>query len=184
MGDGASKIPAGTPVELIQQFDEYVTCRNRYLRTLNLSSSNRDPGYEFAEHFIAAIVGGKLADSRVQSGWDVMRPDRRTIQVRTLWNTHVNTWLNEHTIKFPQSADEYVLVIFLNHKPRWIVAMDRSAMPVLRTLLKKTNKAKSEITLTASNLKAMCDRPQDFEDIGVRVIELPHTGPINIDIKL
>ncbi len=60
--------------------------------------SNRDPLGEFAEQFVAAISGGKLATSRVQQGWDVVLLDGKKVQLKSLSNPSVGAWPNEHTV--------------------------------------------------------------------------------------
>jgi hypothetical protein len=37
--------------------------------------SNRDPLTEFAEHFVAALMGGQLAVNPIQAYWDIELAD-------------------------------------------------------------------------------------------------------------
>lgn len=62
--------------------------------------SNRDPLAEFAEHFVAALMGG-VAASPVQAGWDVQLPHDGKMQVKHLANSLPGTgaWVNEHVVR-------------------------------------------------------------------------------------
>jgi len=71
-------------VTLLGALAEYRDARRRLITLLNISMSNRDPLGEFAEQFVAAISGGKLATSRLQRGWDVVLLDGKEVQVKSL----------------------------------------------------------------------------------------------------
>ena len=47
--------------ELLAALEEYRVARERLLSVLGPRMSNRDPLAEFAEHFVAALMGGRLA---------------------------------------------------------------------------------------------------------------------------
>jgi len=102
---GRDRVP-----ELLSALAEYRLARRRLLDLLGLPTSNRDPVPELAEHLVADILGGTVAESRVQAAWDVMTPEG-TVQVRTLSNTGSDRWVNEHVIRSAAGADRYALVI-------------------------------------------------------------------------
>jgi len=52
------------------------------LDVLALPDSNRDPICEFCEHLAQALLGGALADNRVQRDWDLRLPGGALVQVR------------------------------------------------------------------------------------------------------
>jgi hypothetical protein len=103
--------PTTRASELLAALAEYRVARRRLLGVLDLPMSNRDPVPELAEHLVAELLGGTLADSRVQAGWDVRTPEG-TVQVRTLSNTGADTWVNEHPIHTVEGVDRYALVVF------------------------------------------------------------------------
>lgn len=100
----------GRAAELIAALAEYRTARRRLLDVVGLGVSNRDPVPELAEHLVADLLGGELASSRVQAGWDVTTPDG-TVQVRTLSNTGSDRWVNEHLVSSVAGVDRYALVV-------------------------------------------------------------------------
>lgn len=74
---------------------EYRQARYRLLDHLSTAQSNRDPMSEFAEILVRDLVGGQLAPSRTEKGWDVETPEGEKIQVRYLANRSGN-WANWH----------------------------------------------------------------------------------------
>jgi hypothetical protein len=68
--------PNGANVlELLSALNAYRVARQALLETLGLGQSNRDPLAEFAEHLVAALWGGQLAESRVQANYDLTSAD-------------------------------------------------------------------------------------------------------------
>ena len=57
--------------ELLAALEKYRPARERLLSVLGPKMSNRDPLAEFAEHFVAALMGGQLAENPVQAYWDI-----------------------------------------------------------------------------------------------------------------
>jgi hypothetical protein len=96
--------------ERLAALAEYRTARRRLLDLLGLPISNRDPVPELAEHLVADLLGGDVAPSRVQAGWDVRAPEG-TVQVRTLSNTGSDRWVNEHLVRSVAGVDRYALVV-------------------------------------------------------------------------
>ena len=95
---------------LLQALSEYATARRRLLEVLGLPTSNRDPIPEVAEQLVAGLLGGTVAESRVQPGWDVQTPEGK-VQVRTLSNTSADRWNNEHLVRITHGVDRYALVV-------------------------------------------------------------------------
>lgn len=100
----------GRAAELLAALAEYRPARRRLLNLLGLAVSNRDPVPELAEHLVADLLGGDVAPSRVQAGWDVTTPEG-TVQVRTLSNTGSDQWVNEHLVSSVAGVDRYALVV-------------------------------------------------------------------------
>ncbi|TDA69365.1 MAG: hypothetical protein D9V47_05535 [Clostridia bacterium] len=84
---------------LIKYFQEYWRARLALLERLGCPHSNRDPLAEFSERLVASLLGGRLAESRVEKGYDVLRPDSGRVQVKYLANPD-GTWVNGHTVRF------------------------------------------------------------------------------------
>jgi hypothetical protein len=63
--------------ELLAALEEYRPARERLLSVLGPRMSNRDLLAEFAEHFVAALMGGRLAASPVQAYWTLSCPTAR-----------------------------------------------------------------------------------------------------------
>lgn len=88
--------------ELLAALEEYRPARERLLSVLGPRKSNRDPLAEFAEHFVAALMGGQLAVDPVQAYWDIKLPDGTKVQVKYLVNTAdpgSKAWVNEHLVR-------------------------------------------------------------------------------------
>ena len=87
--------------ELLAALEEYRVARERLLRVLGPRMSNRDPLAEFAEHFVAALMGGRLASNPVQAYWDIELPDGAKVQAKYLVNStdpSSKAWVNEHLV--------------------------------------------------------------------------------------
>ena len=115
--------------ELVSQFQSYSKSRSRFLEQLNLSKSCRDPLAEFSEVLVGKLLNATLADSRVQKGYDLVKPNQRLVQVKYLCNPSGN-WINEHPIKFPDSVDEYALVIFVSLQLESVLVFQRETLGV------------------------------------------------------
>ncbi len=71
---------------LVEALERYREARLELLGVLGLPLSNREPLAEWSEHLVAAVLDGKLAESPVKSGWDMMTPAGEKVQVRSLNN--------------------------------------------------------------------------------------------------
>lgn len=93
---------------------------------LGCAGSNRDPFSEFAERMAVAALGGTLAASRTQKGWDFIDPDGHRVQVRYLANPSV-PWVNGHVVDFRGGGcDRYALVVFEALDARSLIVFDHA----------------------------------------------------------
>ena len=165
--------PKRSVPELLVHFDSYRRERQRLLRDMERPDSQRDPLSEFAEHLVAALLGGKLACSPVQQGWDLKRPNGSRVQVKYLANPSMDQWPNEHEVRFPAQADEYALVVFVALAPQWVFVFKRGQTEPIYELLKKRHKDReSTLQLTRKNVRAIAGNPAVFEGAGMRLFLL------------
>ena len=111
--------------ELLAALEEYRPARERLLSILGPRMSNRDPLTEFAEHFVAALMGGQLAVNPIQAYWDIELADGAKVQVKYLVNTadpDSKVWVNEHLVRSLPGVDWYVLVIIEGFKVSGVAA--------------------------------------------------------------
>ena len=137
---------------------------------LEIPESQRDPVVEFAERYVAALLGGKLASSRIQQGWDVERPNGRKVQVRTLSNRFINEWTNEHTVTFTGDCDEYAIVIFDGRHLHGVVIFQRDRnFEVYEALGKRHAEAETRLNLTRRNMERIFNASDLFAEMGVEI---------------
>jgi hypothetical protein len=98
--------------ELLDALDAYRRARERLLHVLSLPMSNRDPLAEVSEHLVLALVGGTMAVSRVQKGYDLTAQSGDRVQVRYLANVASVGWVNEHCVRSGDGFDLYALVLY------------------------------------------------------------------------
>jgi hypothetical protein len=154
--------------ELLGALADYRPARQTLLSELGVSPSNRDPLGEFAEQFVAALVGGTMASNRVQRHWDVAVPDGSLIQVKTLANP-TDRWINEHTVHRLPGVDWYALVLFENFAPVGVVAFPPDLTAVCGALGKRHPRQDEELQFTRRNWLAIRDDPDRFVCLGVRL---------------
>src|SRR5687767_5040124 len=98
------------PGALLAAYSAYRDARILLLRELECLASNRDPLAEFSERLVAKMLGGELAGSRVQAGYDLVTPTGQRVQVKYLANPAA-AWVNEHHVHFGHpDCDVYALV--------------------------------------------------------------------------
>jgi hypothetical protein len=73
--------------KLLDAYTEYCRSRLKLLSLLPRPSSCGDPVSEFSETLVAKLLNAKCAVSPVQKGYDLTRPNSRTVQVESL-STH------------------------------------------------------------------------------------------------
>lgn len=164
--------------QLMSALDEYRPARKALLATLGLSASNRDPLAEFSEQMVHALLGGVLAQNRVQAGHDLVQVDGRKVQVRYLANPSSGPWVNEHRVHRIPGVELYALVLFEAFDVVGVLvsALDRLA-EVCAALRKRHPDQHDQLQLTRRNWQAIHDDPVTFEALGMRV-RLPPLAPI------
>lgn len=157
-------------LELMAALDEYRPARRALLATLGLSASNRDPLAEFSEQLVHALLGGVLAQSRVQAGHDLVQVDGRKVQVRYLANPTSGPWVNEHRVHRIPGVELYALVLFEAFDVVGVVVfgLDRLA-EVCAALGKRHPDQQDQLQLTRRNWQSIRDDPETFGSLGVRV---------------
>lgn len=157
-GDGWATSPPRA-AELLAALAEYRTARRRVLALLGLGVSNRDPVTELAEHLVADLLGGTVANSRVQAGWDVTAPVGR-VQVRTLSNTSSDRWVNEHLVRSMDGVDRYALVVLEDLTVSAVIVFPPDLTGVGSLLRKRHGRQSTTLQFTRQDfVRLMADRP-------------------------
>lgn len=154
--------------DLCDALDTYRPARQRMLTTLGLGASNRDPLAEWSEHFVTALTRGMLAESRVQSAFDLTTPDGLRVQVRYLANPGPD-WVNEHVVQMPVGADRYALVIFEAFEVAGVVMFPPHLTLICEALGKRHGNRDIHLQLTQRNWWAIRDDLIRFRELGVHV---------------
>ena len=156
----------------------YGVARRQFLAAIGMPASNRDPLGEFSERLVADLVGGRLADSHVQKGYDVVDSDGRKIQVRYLANPE-GAWVNEHLVAFEDDLDFYALVIVEALEPTAVICFARDTLAqVCAQLGKRHPHQERTLRLTRVNAKAVLSDRAQFAPLGVRVWRAPGWGEV------
>jgi hypothetical protein len=106
------------------------------LRLLGLEASNRDPLTEVSEYLVQAPLGGTMAASRVQKGYDLIVPSGQRVQVRYLANAGGARWVNEHHIRCGAGFDLYALVLYESFTPTAVLVFPTD-LTAIGTALRK-----------------------------------------------
>lgn len=165
-------IDAARVTYLLSALAEYGVARERMLGVLGPRLSHRDPLAEFAEHFVASLLGGRLADNPVQAGWDVQLEDGGKVQVKYLINkadSSVTAWVNEHEVRMPRGLDWYALVIMEGFAVAGVVMFRAGLRPVYEALGKKHPHPDTTLQFGRRNWLAIRDDPDRFREHGVQV---------------
>ena len=158
---------------LTQAITRYSTARAEFLRELGVAGSNRDPLAEFSEYFAVSLLGGRLADSRVQKGYDLIDAQGRYVQVRYLANA-AERWVNEHLVIFDEGLDAYALLIFENLAPTGMVVFPRAAVSAVGAALGKRHPNQDRtLQLTQANWLALLARQAEFVALGLAFFLAP-----------
>jgi hypothetical protein len=164
--------------ELLAALEEYRAARERLLSVLGSRMSNRDPLAEFAEHFVAALMGGRLASNLVQAYWDIELPDGVKVQVKYLVNSvdpGSKAWVNEHLVRSLPDVDWYALVIIEGFKVSGVAAFPPGLGPLCRALGKQHGEQDTTLQFGRRNWLAIRDHPDRFRSLGMRVWLPPFT---------
>lgn len=121
---------------LIGAFESYRLERAAFLEKPGCPGSNRDPLAEFSERLVKALIDGRLAESRVQKGYDVISSAGEKIQIKYLANPD-NKWINEHRIEFSSHMDLYALVFFENLRLVAVLMFSRTGLEAVCQQLNK-----------------------------------------------
>lgn len=161
--------------ELLDALSVYRPARQTFLGALGLPASNRDPFAEFSEQFVHALMGGVLAESRVQPGHDLVLLDNRKVQVRYLANPS-NTWVNEHCVHAIPGVELYALVIFEAFTVTAVLVFPTGGLSHICAALGKRHPRQNEqLQLTRRNFWAIRDNLATFEALGMRIwLPPPH----------
>ncbi len=175
-----SSTPEGPDLAgLLRELATYRDARRAFLATLGCDGSNRDPLSEFSEQIALAALGGTMAESRVQKGWDLKDPEGRRVQVRYLTNPVTTQWPNEHDVDFRGGGcDRYALVLFEGLEPLAMLVFDAEHMAAVGAALAKRHGDQEHLLkLTRANYLTMKGDPERFAALGVTVVDLVPPAP-------
>jgi hypothetical protein len=161
--------------QLLGGLKEYRLARLGLLDVLGLAVSNRDPLAEFSEHLVWALLGGELASSRIQKGYDLVEPSGVRVQVRYLANPTGSTWVNEHHIRCGTGFDVYALVLYESFIPTCVLVFPGLLTEIGAVLGKKHPAQDAELQLTRANYLKIRDHPDQFRQLGMQVWSPPFT---------
>ena len=147
----------------------YCEARRELLKAVGVSDSCRDPLAEFAEWIVARWTNGRLADSRVERGYDVISSDGRKLQIKCLSNpAHVAR--NGIVVRIPPEADDFVVVWYKDLTLQAIVLMPRKSFADVYTRLGKRHSEPGErLDLYEADIDRMLKSHTEFTSLGVRI---------------
>jgi len=154
--------------ELLEALDSYREARHTLLAKVGVPLSNRDPLAEYSEVFVAALVGGTTAASRVQAGWDVEGPDGVRYQVKYLANA-IGSGVNEHCVRSKPGVDWYVLVLIEDFVVVAVLAFPPDLTKLCAGLAKRHPRQDVELQFTRANWLAIREQPDRFRALGMRI---------------
>lgn len=157
--------------ELRDAFERYARGRAELLEAIGVTGSNRDPLAEFSERLIAALLGGTLAENRMQRGWDV-KVGKRQVQVKYLANG-TDAWVNEHQIQVTREMHDYAIVFFEALLPVTAVVFSCDRLLEVGTALQKKHPNQdTTLQLTRANYLQLIAERERFAQLGVRLFDL------------
>jgi len=154
--------------DLLDALAIYRSARQTLLATVGVSLSNRDPLAEFAEAFVAALIGGALATNRVQAAWDIQAPDGSLIQVKYLANT-ANSGINEHLVRRLPGVDWYTLVLIEDFEVVGVLAFPPDLTAICAALRKKHPYQGEQLQFTRRNWLSIRDNTKRYASLGMRI---------------
>lgn len=157
--------------QLLKEWELYRLARRRLVEAIHLGFSNRDPMSEFAEAIVLAQLGGRLADSRVQRGYDLTTEDGFRVQVKYLANPP-EQWINEHHIVSDGLWDRYALVFYQELRPLRTLVFPARLAAVGAALGKRHPRQESELQLTKLNHDQIVTEHARFQELEVDVFPL------------
>jgi hypothetical protein len=162
-------VPADQTDHLLAALRQYRAARIALLSAIGTGGSNRDPLAEFAERIAHAQLGGTLATSRVQKGWDFLDPEGRTVQVRYVANP-AGTWVNEPVIDFRGGCERFALVAYEALDARALLVFSSNTMAAVNARLAKRHRDLDVcLGLTQRNYAEIVTSADEFRALGVEV---------------
>ncbi|HEY3374031.1 MAG TPA: hypothetical protein VGK02_03095 [Candidatus Aquicultor sp.] len=153
--------------EIMKAYAAYRVARLNLLMQLGLPGSHRDPLSEFSEWFVALLVEGTLARSRVKEGCDVINADGQRIQVKYVANPQ-GKWINEHRIYFSKDMDLFALVAFVDLEVAAVLLFPKASLgQVCQSLHKRHPDQDVSLQLTQRNFNEIIGNIGSFEELGV-----------------
>jgi hypothetical protein len=170
----ANRSPADNSSEVIalcSAYREYAKARAKLLSFLPRVESCRDPLCEFSEVLVAKLLNANRAASPVQKGYDLVRPNNRTVQVKYLANPR-GSWKNFHTIRFTNDHDEYALVFFVGLHLQAVIVFTRGSIQSACELLSKRHPNQmTTLQIYQRDFEQLLSRRADFEALGISIFE-------------
>lgn len=158
--------------ELLAALRSYRSARRTFLTALGCHESNRDPLAEFAEQISHAILGGQMATSRVQKGYDLVTDNGHKVQVRYLANPG-DRWVNEHLVDFRGEIDLYALLIVEALDAKSLLVFSRPSLSAVAAALGKRHPSQdTTIQFTRRNYWQVLAEADRFQEMGVQVYRL------------
>lgn len=109
-----------------------------------------------------------MAVSRVQAFHDLTTPDGLTVQVRYLANPNI-AWVNEHAVRVLPGVDRYALVLFEAFTVTGVVMFPPDLTAICDALGKRHGERDVTLQFTRRNWSAICDDPDRFRALSVRI---------------
>lgn len=164
--------------QLLAALDTYRPARQAFLAALSLPTSNRDPFAEFSEQLVHALMGGVLAESRVQIGHDLVLLDGMKVQVRYLANPSSGTWVNEHRVHKIPGVELYALVLFEAFQVVAVLVFPLDGLePICAALGKRHPDQSGQVQFTRRNWSTIRNARPTFERLGMRIWLPPAVSP-------
>lgn len=160
----------GTLDNYLGEFREYRQARKHLLVCIGIPDSQRDPLSEFAERVSEILLGGRLCESRVQAGYDLIRERGAKVQVKYLANPK-GKWRNEHAVRII-GCDEYALVFFEDLDPRKLIVFKEPLSRVCAFLKKRHQDQETTLQVTQRNFESIISDRDAATGFGLEVYDL------------
>jgi len=150
----------------------YAEARRQFLSSFGRGDSCRDPLTEFSEHVVQTLLDATRAKSRVQKGYDLIRPNGRFVEVRSLSNPTAAWERNEHAVVLSDTHHDYALVVFEEFLVRAVLVFPRETLADVCLLLKKRHgDTHRQLQFTRVNFETILANKPEFEQLGVLVFQ-------------
>lgn len=156
--------------ELLVALRTYRAARQEFLSILGWKDSNRDPLAEFAERLAHAVLGGTLATSRVQKGYDLVTENGEKVQIKYLANPD-GIWVNGHHVDFRGGCDRYALLVIEALDAKALIVFSKIGLSELGAALGKRHPDQdSTLQFTQANYHQIAASPERFKPYGVEFL--------------